>query len=182
MLHKLAISNWLPTSNTTTLTLDQSKLLYRIGKSMAFDLGYKIFQILHRAPFKQSSTSILPFPNLIYAMLLDQGLIRRSSAVITFDNAPFVITPNLLTIDKFQYLPYNGADVAHKEASHHSIEPAMESADDGDPRLNNISSHAVNNEIFRANELLRQVDFVSGSLLALKQTLRSFTSSSSKGE
>lgn len=166
VLHKIAVFNWMPTKNTTTLTLDQARVLYRVGKFLAFDFGSLVFQYIVRAASKPPASSILPFPNLIYAMLKDQGYKPSVNAIITEEKTSLVITKTLLLCgDRVKDLPYKPP---------HSFVEEDESTDMSKPALDNISARAVRDEIQRVHSLITQVEAVAKELHAVHKTLKSF--------
>ncbi|KAK4342415.1 hypothetical protein RND71_038231 [Anisodus tanguticus] len=71
-LHKLAIYNWLPSLNETLVTFDQASLLFKFGRNQKVDLGTIIFNHAVNLAEKQSN-SALPYPSLIFQILLNQG-------------------------------------------------------------------------------------------------------------
>ncbi|KAJ8560419.1 hypothetical protein K7X08_022279 [Anisodus acutangulus] len=71
-LHKVVIYNWLPSLNETVVTLDQASLLFKIGRNQKVDLGTLIFNHAVNLAEKQSN-SALPYPSLIFQILLNQG-------------------------------------------------------------------------------------------------------------
>ncbi|KAH6800463.1 hypothetical protein C2S52_000927 [Perilla frutescens var. hirtella] len=62
VLHKLIVCNWLPTTNTSVLTVDQAILLFKLSTKIPFNLGDYIFYCMMKSAAKTNTTSILPFP------------------------------------------------------------------------------------------------------------------------
>ncbi|XP_031101905.1 uncharacterized protein LOC116005806 [Ipomoea triloba] len=75
ILHKIAMTNWMPSEHRGGLNLHMANLIYRIGKCILVDLGDLIFK--HVATFKKPATKEskvkLPFPCTIYGVLYTQG-------------------------------------------------------------------------------------------------------------
>ncbi|XP_019200066.1 PREDICTED: uncharacterized protein LOC109193667 [Ipomoea nil] len=74
ILQKIAITNWMPSLHESTVKWALADLLYKIGKGIKFNLGNIIHtQIINLAEDTKSNTSLI-FPNLIFAILAEQGL------------------------------------------------------------------------------------------------------------
>lgn len=181
VLHEIAVSNWTPTKEKTILTLDQARFLYRVGKFLPFDFGSLVFQNVVRAASITFASSILPFPNLIYAMLKDQGYKPYVSAIITEEKTRLVITKSLLSGDREKDLPYNFEEEDSLDAEIDDDKHAEESTE-FKPTLDNISATAVRNEIQRVHSLITQVEAMAKELHAVHKTLKSFLPFTQQGE
>ncbi|XP_031131819.1 uncharacterized protein LOC116033202 [Ipomoea triloba] len=75
ILHKLAMTNWMPNEHRGGLNFLMATLIYKIGKGIPVDLGDIIFK--HVASFikpeSKESKVKLPFPCTIYGVLRSQG-------------------------------------------------------------------------------------------------------------
>ncbi|XP_031106192.1 uncharacterized protein LOC116010829 [Ipomoea triloba] len=75
ILHKIAMTNWMPNEHRGGLNLPMANLIYRIRKGIPVDLGDLIFK--HVASFRKPATKEskvkLPFPCTIYGVLYAQG-------------------------------------------------------------------------------------------------------------
>lgn len=83
VLHKLIVYNWLPSSNTTTLTSDQTILMYKIGHLNQFNLGKTIFDNMVIYSRKISSKGLQPYSSLIYKLIVAKGFQRTNSEIIS---------------------------------------------------------------------------------------------------
>ncbi|XP_019163615.1 PREDICTED: uncharacterized protein LOC109159957 [Ipomoea nil] len=74
ILQKIALANWMPSLHESTVKWALAELLYKIGKGIKFNMGGIIHsQIINLAEDTKSNTSLI-FPNLIFAILAEQGL------------------------------------------------------------------------------------------------------------
>ncbi|XP_031101901.1 uncharacterized protein LOC116005802 [Ipomoea triloba] len=75
ILHKLAMTNWMPNERRGGLNLLMATLIYKIGKGIPIDLGDIIFKHVasFRKPESKESKVKLPFPCTIYGVLRTQG-------------------------------------------------------------------------------------------------------------
>ncbi|XP_031112033.1 uncharacterized protein LOC116016004 [Ipomoea triloba] len=75
ILHKIAMTNWMPSKHRGGLNMQMANLIYRIGKGIPVDLSDLIFK--HVATFRKPATKEskvkLPFPCTIYGILHTQG-------------------------------------------------------------------------------------------------------------
>ncbi|XVE68338.1 hypothetical protein DITRI_Ditri09bG0060000 [Diplodiscus trichospermus] len=83
VLHKIAISNWNPAKHTSKVYESLAQLLYKVGTGMPFDLGQHIFDIIMVYSESRNSFGTLPFPSLIYQLLMSQHNIKTSRDKLT---------------------------------------------------------------------------------------------------
>ncbi|KAH6768968.1 Squamosa promoter-binding protein-like transcription factor family protein [Perilla frutescens var. frutescens] len=93
VLYKLAVCNWLPTSNASVITVDQAIVLYKIGTQLPFNLGAYIFDATLKVASKSSSSNLLPFSCLIYGILKSQGLKERKKSVLSEQTTFSIMKP-----------------------------------------------------------------------------------------
>lgn len=86
-LYKIAIQNWLPTSNSTFLTREQTEFIYKIGKGIPFNFGSVDVTNILCVASKSKPSNVLIYPNLIYRMLKDQGYRVPKGVVWTMESA-----------------------------------------------------------------------------------------------
>lgn len=72
-LYKIAINNWMPTSNATLLTREQEEFIYKVGKWLPFNFGSIVITNILREASKSKPSNMLIYPSLIYRFLKDQG-------------------------------------------------------------------------------------------------------------
>lgn len=77
VLHKIAIRNWTPSSNSTVVTSKQLYVLFDIGTGRSFNFGKMVFDIILQFANGACKGSKLPFPSLIYGLLVSQGFISN---------------------------------------------------------------------------------------------------------
>ncbi|XP_057779797.1 uncharacterized protein LOC130998395 [Salvia miltiorrhiza] len=106
VLHKIAVYNWLPSKNTTSLTKEQAGFIFKVGKPLAFNFGEQVFANISRAAFKSTGGSMLPFPSLIYNLLVKQKLQEREEVVLVEEKNLLEFSKTLLTPDRVKDLPY----------------------------------------------------------------------------
>ncbi|XP_031121097.1 uncharacterized protein LOC116024342 [Ipomoea triloba] len=75
ILHKLAMTNWMPNEHRGGLNFLMATLIYKIGKGIPIDIGDIIFKHVasFRKPESKESKVKLPFPCTIYGVLRSQG-------------------------------------------------------------------------------------------------------------
>ncbi|XP_073294540.1 uncharacterized protein [Primulina huaijiensis] len=78
VLHKITIRNWTPTTNTTVVTKSQALTLFAIG-NCTLNLGRLIFYTVIQYANGGLKSSKLPFPSLIYGILVSLGFVRDVS-------------------------------------------------------------------------------------------------------
>ena len=71
ILHRIALYNWMPSTHTSIVQKKLLLLLFKIGTRTSFNFGQLVMEQIIKA--RQSSTSGLPFPNLIQTVLEHQG-------------------------------------------------------------------------------------------------------------
>ncbi|XP_031116507.1 uncharacterized protein LOC116020165 [Ipomoea triloba] len=91
IMHKLAMTNWMPNEHRGGLNLLMATLIYKIGKGIPVDLGNIIFKHVasFRKPESKESKVKLPFPCTIYGVLRTQGFKPKPNEPM---EAPQVIT------------------------------------------------------------------------------------------
>lgn len=77
LLHKAVLHNWTPTTNKSKLVQTQAIFLYFLGTGHPIDFGKVAFSHIYYYIEKPIARYTLPFPSLIYGILLDQGIERK---------------------------------------------------------------------------------------------------------
>lgn len=72
-LHKLCLTNWLPTKNEQSVTFEQAKVLYKLGNRQRINFGRLVFDHIATWP-KKTNIKFFPFPSLTFKVLLDQSI------------------------------------------------------------------------------------------------------------
>lgn len=77
ILYHVAATNWLPTSNLASVTFEIATLIYKLKLGLPVDLVRRVFNHMAKIVHKGNS-SILPYPSLIYKVLLSQGFTPKA--------------------------------------------------------------------------------------------------------
>lgn len=171
VLHKLVVFNWLPTTNTTSLTLDQAVLMFKIGRGLPFNMGKVIFDYALKAASKTTHSSILPYPCLIFSMLTAQGFKVVEKALVNNPIA-FSITKNLLGHRRFQDLPYVSRMPPHVDASNTAEEDVSAAPTD----MVSISAVDLIANIAKIDSLILQGRSVVNGLVEMRTIFQGFLS------
>ncbi|KAI3443670.1 hypothetical protein Pfo_000335 [Paulownia fortunei] len=109
-----AMTNWTPTANHTVLVKDQAIILYCIGTGHPYDLGRHIMRTITKHAEVKTTTGHLPFPSLIYNMLMSQGfrslgrnnwnILERKKFYILLPNSKVLLTKVLLLLNHFPWI------------------------------------------------------------------------------
>ncbi|XP_019168105.1 PREDICTED: uncharacterized protein LOC109163844 [Ipomoea nil] len=83
ILHRLALHNWLPSAHFNTVGKLLAGFLFRIGTKMKLDLGKWIYYHILTLTHPREQKVRLPFPNLIFGILISQRLKPMTSEVIS---------------------------------------------------------------------------------------------------
>ncbi|XP_062080202.1 uncharacterized protein LOC133784955 [Humulus lupulus] len=70
VLLKVALTNWIPNSHTSTVTADIGRFLYAVGTGVTIDLSVLIFDRVYQAFLTKSRRLFLPFPCLVHKVTL----------------------------------------------------------------------------------------------------------------
>ena len=69
ILHKIAITNWMPRLHISTISKNLVILLYAVGNNVPFDMANVIFQVIMSYAEAETIVGGLPFPSLIHEVL-----------------------------------------------------------------------------------------------------------------
>nr|GMD68556.1 uncharacterized protein LOC109169177 [Ipomoea batatas] len=126
-LHKIAYSNWMPTTNHRYVTKKMAALLFKIDTSVSFDLGQLLFDQIVDARNGKAGKKDLVLPNLIYGLLAMQGFQKHSSEYFKAHPVPIKFNPRLLSGSHFDDLGLSrDAVAAGPSSSANSGELAIE--------------------------------------------------------
>ncbi|KAH6797538.1 hypothetical protein C2S52_022092 [Perilla frutescens var. hirtella] len=180
VLHKITVCNWLPTTNSSVLTVDQAFLLFKLGTKILFNLGDYIFDCMLKAAAKSNTTSILHFPCLIYAILADQGVKPNKKKIVTETATISIIKPKG-NEDRVIDLPYTfgrsstaaSRDVGQDVAVDCVLSPPILESDiaSASSHLTTISVHVLNSYISQMDSLIHQSTVLTNAMVELRQTL-----------
>lgn len=107
ILHKLIISFWSPSLNTSTVTTDQALILYRLGTNQPVNIGDIMFKCLSNTLSHQAPSNSLPLASLIQGLLISQKLNLITTSDIYTTNLPtFKILNQVFTSTRVKDLPY----------------------------------------------------------------------------
>nr|GMD63656.1 uncharacterized protein LOC109169177 [Ipomoea batatas] len=126
-LHKIAYSNWMPTTNHRYVTKKMAALLFKIDTGVSFDLGQLLFDQIVDARNGKAGKKDLVLPNLIYGLLSMQGFQKHSSEYFKAHPVPIKFNPRLLSGSHFDDLGLSrDAVAAGPSSSANSGELAIE--------------------------------------------------------
>ncbi|XP_057770949.1 uncharacterized protein LOC130990738 [Salvia miltiorrhiza] len=172
VLHKIAVYNWLPSKNTTALTKEQAEFVFKVGKPLAFNFGEQVFANISRAAFKSTGGSMLPFPSLIYNLLVQQKLKEREEVVLVEEKNLLELSKTLLTPDRVKDLPY--------EPSRAGPPLSAQPDDEADSVEAEIDKYGEDEDVDRATAPDVALDV--SNIISVKAHLTKETSTSRKGK
>ncbi|XP_012837776.1 PREDICTED: uncharacterized protein LOC105958310 [Erythranthe guttata] len=70
----LTVANWIPSKNVSVVTKPHAVLMYKLGMGLPVDFGKLFFDTIGHLAQKISPSTHLPYPSLIYSILLSQNL------------------------------------------------------------------------------------------------------------
>ncbi|XP_012853847.1 PREDICTED: uncharacterized protein LOC105973369 [Erythranthe guttata] len=70
----LTVMNWIPSKNVSVVTKPHAVLMYKLGMGLPVDFGKLFFDTIGHLAQKISPSTHLPYPSLIYSILLSQNL------------------------------------------------------------------------------------------------------------
>lgn len=105
VMHKLVVSNWLPSRNSTQLTQEQAFMLYKIVHLKKFNLDQIIFDNMLTFAGKHSKRDISAYPSLIYHFLERLEFARPKGEKISGYVASFGISVMLKSENRIVDLP-----------------------------------------------------------------------------
>ena len=82
ILHKIAITNWLPRLHISSISKDIIVFIFLIGISEPFNLEKVIFQVITSNAKSESTSGLLPFPFLIFKIVKLQKNILEKGEVL----------------------------------------------------------------------------------------------------
>lgn len=111
VLHKTAIRNWTPSTNSTNVTRPHVLVLHAIGTGSTFNFGRHVFDsVMAFADGGLKSTS-LPFPSLIYSILVSQGFVPHVNETRSGEVDKLKLAPGLLKGNRKLDLPWTADGV-----------------------------------------------------------------------
>ncbi|VFQ61560.1 unnamed protein product [Cuscuta campestris] len=162
ILLRVAALHWLPTTHTNTVSKIMARLLYTIKHNIPFDLGQLIFdQIMLFAAEKYKVNSIgLPYPTLLYSLLVSQGFSKEEEEEEELEESPLQV------------------DSRHMEGKHHNdMEVAVPTTekDKKTPSLVKFLEQKlmqVKEELARTSQLKEKLEIEKGHLVVLLRQAR----------
>ncbi|XP_073153432.1 uncharacterized protein [Henckelia pumila] len=105
-LHKIAVRNWTPSSNSTVITRPQAIILYAIGTGSHFNFGRMVFKTVLQFANGGLKSTKLPFSSLIYGILESQAFIRNITEDLTDQPEILKLAAGLLKGNRVMDLPW----------------------------------------------------------------------------
>nr|GMD14555.1 uncharacterized protein LOC109169177 [Ipomoea batatas] len=103
-LHKIAFSNWMPSTNHRYVTKKMAALLFKIDTGVSFDLGQLLFDQIVDARNGKAGKKDLVLSNLIYGLLAMQGFQKHSSEYFEAHPVPIKFNQRLISGSHFDDL------------------------------------------------------------------------------
>ncbi|EXB28409.1 hypothetical protein L484_002217 [Morus notabilis] len=94
-LHKIAMENWLPSFQSTRVHKQLAKVLYFIRIWVPFDVGLLIFEEIVSHAEVTSSKPAIPFPSLVYGILMPHHNIKTYEDVLEPPTEPLRVSQKL---------------------------------------------------------------------------------------
>ena len=104
ILHKITLTNWLPSLHKTYVSKDMVVLLFLIGTGKEFDMGKLLFEVIVYNAEQETTYGILPLPLLIYEVLMRQHKILGKDEILE-------ILPHSLCISQKMFKGKHARDV-----------------------------------------------------------------------
>ncbi|VFQ69389.1 unnamed protein product [Cuscuta campestris] len=157
ILLRVAALHWLPTTHTNTVSKIMARLLYKIKHNIPFDLGQLIFdQIMLFAAEKYKVNSIgLPYPTLLYSLLVSQGFSKEEDEEEELEEPPLQVDSRHM-----EGKHYNDMEVAASTTAKHKETPSL-------VRFLEQKVMQVKEELARTSQLKEKLELEKGQLVVL---------------
>ncbi|KAL1093734.1 hypothetical protein V6Z11_D06G051200 [Gossypium hirsutum] len=122
--HKLALRNWMPSKNKSSVNKDLGRLLYKVGKEIRINLGKMVFKKIVTHAESSTTREILPFPFIISHILMSQHNELIFKDEVTAIPQPFKILNKLFStngVNDLVHLAFIPTDVEIDEAPNPSV-------------------------------------------------------------
>ncbi|XP_012851290.1 PREDICTED: uncharacterized protein LOC105970990 [Erythranthe guttata] len=113
--------NWIPSKNVYVVTKPHAVLMYKLGMGLPVDFGKLFFDTIGHLAQKISPSTHLPYPSLIYSILLSQNLGQDDSEYLHTPQGMITVSQNFLRAPHVQDLPWNGDNFLSTESSQNNI-------------------------------------------------------------
>ncbi|VFQ66930.1 unnamed protein product [Cuscuta campestris] len=162
ILLRVAALHWLPTTHTKTVSKIMARLLYKIKHNIPFDLGQLIFdQIMLFAAEKYKVNSIgLPYPTLLYSLLVSQGFSKEEDEEEELEEPPLQVDSRHM-----EGKHYNDMEVAASTTAKHKETPSL-------VRFLEQKLMQVKEELARTSQLKEKLELEKGQLVVLLRQAR----------
>lgn len=105
VLHKLCVTNWLSSSNTSIVTQPQAKILFQIGTGFSFSFGKWVFDSVTSFVESTAESWSFPFPYLVYSFLSSHEVEKLEAERFSKLPKPIDIAKKVLRGDRIIDLP-----------------------------------------------------------------------------
>ncbi|VFQ76115.1 unnamed protein product [Cuscuta campestris] len=162
ILLRVAALHWLPTTHTNTVSKIMARLLYKIKHNIPFDLGQLIFdQIMLFAAEKYKVNSIwLPYPTLLYSLLVSQGFSKEEEKEEELEEPPLQVDSR-----NMEGKHHNDMEVAGPTTAKDKKTPSL-------VRFLEQKLMQVKEELARASQLKEKLETERGNLVVLLRQAR----------
>ncbi|KAL8035039.1 hypothetical protein ABFX02_12G071200 [Erythranthe guttata] len=133
VMFRLTVMNWIPSKNVSVVTKSHAVLMYKLGMGLPVDFGKLFFNNIGQLAQKISSFTHLPYPSLIYSILLSQNLGQDESEYLHTPLGMISVSQNFLKAPHVQDLPWNGDNFISAESGQNNL-----GTEDVAPHVDNI--------------------------------------------
>ncbi|KAK6147809.1 hypothetical protein DH2020_018721 [Rehmannia glutinosa] len=167
VLFKIDLSNWVPSSHSSSVTREQARVIYLIGKGLPLNFGQLVFDQVLRQAESSSASGVLPFPSTIYQILCSQGFDKLPNESFTLLPEMISVSPKLMDRNKQEVdLPLYFSDdepAAQADVPQTVLPDVM-------PSVPNISVDNATNPSY-AGSVPLSLDFVQGQITFADQQI-----------
>lgn len=185
VLHKIAIWNWTPSTNSTNVTRPQTIALFAIGEGKHFNFGRLVFNTVLAFADGGLKSTRLPFPSLIFSILESQGFCLRSDDVLTGEADVLKLAPALLKGNRKIDLPWSAPDVvpsvtymAHDTATSSTQVPKESSSSEQRSASINVPTDFL---ITQLEFAMQQIDYYTEQVALINKLLEAAGPSGQQG-
>ncbi|XP_012846970.1 PREDICTED: uncharacterized protein LOC105966942 [Erythranthe guttata] len=160
LLFGIGTTNWFPTAHHGTLNRRRGLLLYYIGSGIPCDLAQFIFEEIVAEADSKSTAYSLPFPSLIYRLLIDQGYVKNRKNAVPSLPLPLSVSSKIVDphsdsrrVARVDDLPCRPSSSSGRQAAPSAPAPIISD-------VISVLSAEYEAAIARADELKKKIDYL----------------------